>query len=443
MVNISPAVVEHTDVVVIGGGPAGATVSTLIAQKGYKVSLYEREKFPRFHVGESLIPETYWTLKRLNMLDKMKSSSFVKKRSVQFVTSNGKASAPFYFEDNNPHECSQTWQVVRSEFDLLMLNNARAHSVDAHEGARVLDVLFENDQAVGIRVRTEDGVNREIRARVVVDASGQSGMLMNRLKLRTWDPVLNKGAIWTYWQNCHKDTGRDEGATVILQTTDRKGWFWYIPLHDNRASVGIVAPFDDLFQGRGSHEQTYQEEVAKCVGVAERLAGAERVTGYFATRDFSYRCNRVAGPGWVLVGDAFGFLDPLYSSGLMLALKSGEMAADGISEALAANDSSEDRLGAWGPALNRGIDRIRRLVCEFYEGFNFGNFVRNYPEMKGRITDLLIGDFFSEKVDEVWEPMETTYAEGRAVPLSWDSGTAPEIAASKMNELVLPDGQRL
>ncbi|MGV2333447.1 MAG UNVERIFIED_CONTAM: hypothetical protein LVR18_04725 [Planctomycetaceae bacterium] len=144
----------------------------------------------------------------------------------------------------------------------------------------------------------------------------------------------------------------------------------------------------------------------------------------------------------MLVGDAFGFLDPLYSSGLMLALKSGEMAADGITEALAADDLSEERLGAWGPALNQGIDRIRRLVCEFYEGFNFGHFVRNYPEMKGRITDLLIGDFFSEKVDEVWGPMETTYAEGRSVPVSWDSGTAPEIAASKMNELVLPDGQR-
>ncbi|MFM7058205.1 MAG: NAD(P)/FAD-dependent oxidoreductase [Planctomycetota bacterium] len=442
MVNIAPAVVEQTDVVVIGGGPAGATVSTLVAQKGYRVALYERDKFPRFHVGESLIPETYWTLKRLNMLDKMKSSSFVKKRSVQFVTSNGKASAPFYFEDNNPHECSQTWQVVRSEFDLLMLNNAREHGVDAHEGARVMDVLFEEDRAVGIRVRTEDGVLREVRAKVVVDASGQSGMLMNRLKLRTWDPVLNKGAIWTYWQNCHRDMGRDEGATVILQTTDRKGWFWYIPLHDNRASVGIVAPFDDLFKGRGSHEQTYQEEVAKCAGVAERLAGADRVAGYFATRDFSYRCDRVAGPGWVLVGDAFGFLDPLYSSGLMLALKSGEMAADGIVDALAADDYSEARLGSWGPTLNRGIDRIRRLVCEFYEGFNFGAFVRNYPQMKGRITDLLIGDFFSEKVDEVWAPMETTYAEGRMVPVSWNSGTDPEIAANKLNELVLPDGAR-
>src|SRR6516164_10118162 len=118
-------------VVVIGGGPAGATVSTLIAQQGWKVQLFEREHFPRFHIGESLIPETYWVLKRLNMLEKMKRSHFQKKFSVQFVNAQGKLSAPFYFWDNKPHECSQTWQVVRSEFDQMMLNNAREHGVDA------------------------------------------------------------------------------------------------------------------------------------------------------------------------------------------------------------------------------------------------------------------------------------------------------------------------
>ena len=141
-----------SDVVVVGGGPAGATVSTLLAQQGVSVELFEREKFPRFHIGESLIPETYWVLKRLNMLEKMQRSHFVKKYSVQFVNSSGRNSAPFYFWDNKPHECSQTWQVVRSEFDQMMLDNAREHGVRVHEEVRVLEVLFESGRAVGVRL---------------------------------------------------------------------------------------------------------------------------------------------------------------------------------------------------------------------------------------------------------------------------------------------------
>src|SRR5580698_6799752 len=163
---------QQIPVVVIGGGPAGSTVSTLLAQQGHRVVLLERDHFPRFHIGESLIPETYWVLKRLNMLDKMKQSHFVKKHSVQFVGQSGRLSEPFYFLDHKPHECSQTWQVLRSEFDKMMLDNAREHGVDAQEGVRVLEVLFDGDRATGVRIIAEDGSTREIRAQVVVDASG-------------------------------------------------------------------------------------------------------------------------------------------------------------------------------------------------------------------------------------------------------------------------------
>lgn len=432
-----PAAGSSPDVVVIGGGPAGSTVSTLIAQRGYKVQLFERETFPRYHIGESLIPETYWVLQRLNMLPKMQGSRFVKKFSVQFVNARGKESAPFYFWDNKPHECSQTWQVVRSEFDQLMLENAREHGVEAYEGARVLDVLLDGERAVGIVLQTPQGP-REIRARVVVDASGQSGLLMNKLKLRTWDPVLNKGAIWTYWEGAYRDSGKDEGATVVIQTPDRKGWFWYIPLHGNKVSVGVVKPFDELFKGRGSHEQVYEEEIAACPAVQDRIADARRMTGYFATRDYSYRCSRVAGDGWVMVGDAFGFLDPLYSSGVLLALKSGEMAADAIVDGLESGDLSAASLGRWEAALNRGIDRMRRLVCEYYDGFSFGDFMREHPELRGTVTDLLIGDLFEDKVDKVWQPLEAMYPPGKQRPGRWNDPAAAATSQPRQNELFLP-----
>jgi flavin-dependent dehydrogenase len=366
----------------------------------------------------------------------------VKKYSVQFVNAHGKESAPFYFWDNKPHECSQTWQVVRSEFDKLMLENAREHGVEAHEGVHVLDVPFEGDRARGVAIKDADGVRREVRASVVVDASGQAALLQNRFKLRLWDPILNKGAIWTYWEGAYRDAGRDEGATMVLQTAGRSGWFWYIPLHNDIVSVGVVAPFDYLFKGRAGHEQTYVEEVDRCPAVKQRVSSGRRVTGYFATRDYSYRSRQVAGDGWVLIGDAFGFLDPLYSSGVLLALRSGEMAADAIAEGLARGDTSAAQLGQWGPLFNEGVDRMRRLVCEYYNGFSFGQFVKKYPQLQGTVTDLLIGDLFTDRVDKVWEPMESMYEPGRAPIPSWQEGMPPERAQSKANELVLPDGRR-
>jgi flavin-dependent dehydrogenase len=427
---------DTVDVAVIGGGPAGSTAATVLAQRGVKVRLFERDTFPRFHIGESLIPETYWVFKRLNMLDKMKQSAFTKKYSVQFVNAQGKMSAPFYFHDNKPHECSQTWQVVRSQFDAMMLDNAREHGVDVRQPARVLEVLFEGDRAVGVKVQ-KDGGTEEVRARVVVDASGQSTMLQNRFKLRQWDPVLNKGAIWTYWKGAYRDTGRDEGATVVIQTPNKMGWWWYIPQHDDTISVGVVGPFDYLFKGRGSHEQVYQEEMDACPEITRRLAVGTRSAGYYATKDYSYRSSKVAGDGWVLIGDAFGFLDPLYSSGVLLALKSGELAADAIADALAAGDTSETQLGRWGEAFNKGVDRMRRLVCEYYDGFSFGKFVKSYPHLKNKVTDLLIGDLFDDHVDEVWEPLETLYAEDKKPIPKWSEGAPPE-ADQKVNELYLP-----
>ncbi len=411
-------------VIVIGGGPSGTTTATLIAKQGYRVQLFEREKFPRYHIGESLIPETFWVLDKLDMLPKMRDTRFVKKHSVQFVTEKGKLSEPFYFYDNKPHECSQTWQVYRQEFDQMMLDNAREHGVDVHEETRVLDVLFEGKKAVGVKIVGKDGVEREVRADVVVDAAGQSCIIQDRFGLREWDPVLKKAAVWTYWKGAYRDVGRDEGATIVMQTQGKQGWFWYIPLHDDVLSVGVVAPYDYLFVNRETKdlEKIYFEEVAKCPGLQPRIANAERIQPFRAAKEYSYRSKEVAGDGWVLVGDAFGFLDPLYSSGVLLALKSGALAADAVCNGLKSGDTSAATLGAWGPDFMAGMDRMRRLVCEFYDGFSFGRFVKRNPHLKGHLTDLLIGDLFTDKVDDVIAPMNELRAEMEAAAAA---ATAP------------------
>lgn len=207
---------------------------------------------------------------------------------------------------------------------------------------------------------------------------------------------------------------------MVMQTRGKRGWFWYIPLHDDLLSVGVVAPYDYLFVDRSTKdlEALYFEEVAKCPGVQPRIAHAERAAPFRAAKEYSYRSQKVAGDGWVLVGDAFGFLDPLYSSGVLLALKSGAFAADAICEGLAKGDTSERQLGIWGPDFIAGMDRMRRLVCEFYDGLSFGRFVRKHPEQKGLVTDVLIGDLFDSEVDRLWPLMDALRAEEAAIARS-------------------------
>jgi geranylgeranyl reductase family protein len=392
------------EVIVIGGGPAGATAATLLAQHGRSVVLLERERFPRYHIGESLIPETFWVLERLGVLPELRGGRFVEKHSVQFISEHGRVSEPFYFADYKPHESSRTWQVTRDAFDKLLLDNARRHGVEVREGVRVLEVLFEAGRAVGVRAVDEAGEERTIHSDVVVDAAGQSSLIPDRLGLREWDATLKKSAIWTYWRGARREPGRDAGATLVMQTAGKAGWFWYIPLADDVVSVGVVADHSHLFVDGGSKdlERIYHDQVARCPGVQPRIAGAERVSPYRAAKEYSYRSKQVAGDGWVLVGDALGFLDPLYSSGILLALRSGAVAADAIAAALERGDTSSAALGSWGPQYLAGMDRMRRLVCGFYDGLNFGHLVRQHAVSKPLITDILIGDIFKGDIDALW-----------------------------------------
>ena len=405
-----PAVDSQYDVIVIGGGPAGSTVATLVSQAGYRTLLLERSEAPRFHVGESLVPETYWSLKRLGVLEQLKQSAFPKKYSVQFVTEQGKESQPFYFDQYKDHESSQTWQVIRSEFDAMLLENAKTNHVVVRTDASALDVVFEDQVATGVKVRFQteaeaDHTTRILNCKIVVDASGQSAFLMNRLGLKIADPHLKQGSIWTYFQDAYRDEGKDEGATIILQTEGKQSWFWYIPLPDNQVSVGCTGRLDYLFGSqKGTHEEIFMREVERCPGMKRRLATGERVTNFFTTKDFSYRTKQASGPGWVLAGDACGFIDPVYSTGVLLAFKSGEMVADAIVAALQEENLTQEKLGAWYPEYAAGVELFRKLVYAFYApGFSFGSFLKMHPQYRSNLIDLLIGDAFKEGVGEIFD----------------------------------------
>ena len=386
---------EH-DVIVIGGGPGGAAAATLVAQRGHRTLLLERTAEPKFKIGESLMPATWWTLERMGMIPKLKESHFPRKYSVQFFGKTGKASSPFYFQETDPHESSVTWQVLRSEFDALLLDNAREHGVEVRRGAGVKDVLFERERAVGVKL--DDGTT--LSCKVVVDATGRSALLGRKLGLMVPDPELRKASLFTHFEGALRDPGIDEGATLVLHTDDASGWFWYIPLPEDRVSVGVVGSIEQLVSNRssgrsGDPQAVFDEEVERCPALKPRLENARQVMPVQVLRDFSYRSSRIAGDGWVLVGDAFGFLDPIYSSGVFLALKSGELAADSIHAALEAGDPSAARLGAHGPEFLAGMEAMRKLVYAFYEpDFSFAKFLAQHPGCRNDLIHLLVGNVF-------------------------------------------------
>jgi flavin-dependent dehydrogenase len=391
------------DAVIIGGGPAGSTTGALLAQAGRRVALFERAQGPRFHIGESLQPMTYWTLQRLGVLERLKQSSFPRKYSVQFFTHDGKTTRPFYFFLSNPHESAITWQVWRADFDEMLLTNAQQKGCHVQRGAHVTDVMFDGQRAVGVRVRLGDADPIDVRARVVVDASGQSSILANRLRLRVTNEQLRQASIWSYFRGARRDPGIDGGATLIFSTRGKHAWFWFIPLPDEITSVGVVSSLDFLLGDGAPTPDVFDEQLEECPRLKERLADAQRVQPFRVTRDYSYMTSRGAGDGWVLVGDAFGFIDPIYSTGLLLALKSGELAADAILDGLRRDELSAEQLGRWQADHRRAVAAFRKLVYAFYSyEFSFGRFIREYPHHYQNLVDLLIGDVYKEGVDAIF-----------------------------------------
>ncbi|MCH5372788.1 MAG: tryptophan 7-halogenase [Planctomycetes bacterium] len=406
---------DHYDCAVLGGGPAGCAAAAIIAESGFSTLLIERERVPRFHVGESLMPESYWTLKRLGVLEKMKASDFVRKLSVQFVSHTGKESQPFFFREHDPRECSQTWQVERADFDKLLFDNAAEKGADCRDKTRALAVHFDGDRARGLTLQTDDGRQHEVSSKVVIDATGQQALIANSLGIRVDDPCLRKAAIWGYYRHARRDDGENGGATIILHTSEKQSWFWFIPLSNSVTSIGVVGDRDYLLKGRGRPADVFEDELVKCPALVERLADAELVSELRAIKEFSYSTQRQAGEGWVLIGDAFGFIDPIYSSGVYFALKSGELAADAVVEGLRRGDTSAAQLGAWVQPFQEGTRWIRQLVDVYYtQEFSLGRFLRDHPEHRGNLTDLLIGRIFHGEAGMIFDDLMPALDEARA-----------------------------
>ncbi len=406
---------SNYDCVVVGGGPAGCSAASIVAENGFSTLLIEREPIPRFHVGESLMPETYWPLQRLGVVDRMRASAFQVKKSVQFVNHDGRESAPFFFRQHDDRECSETWQVRRSDFDQMLFQRAAELGADCHDKTRLIDVLMDDqDRVSGVVIAGADGRRQEIGCRVLVDGTGQQAFLANKLGLKAVDPDLKKAAIWTYYENAYRDEGDNAGATIILNTEAKRCWFWFIPLSDNITSIGCVGDNDYLLKGRGKPADVYAEELAGCPGLIPRLKNANRTEEIRVAKEFSYQTESNAGDGWVLVGDAFGFIDPVYSSGVYFALEMGVRAGDAVVAGLNRGDLSGKQLGCWCESFKSGSQWIRKLVRAFYtEGFSIGRFMKEHPEHQGRVTDLLIGRIFHEGAGDLFPDLDASIERSR------------------------------
>jgi flavin-dependent dehydrogenase len=420
---------EPLDVIIIGAGPAGTSAATLLAGHGHRVLVLEREKFPRYHVGESLIPFTFHPLRRLGLIDRMRESAFVKKYSVQFVAPSGQASQPFYFFNRYDRDTvAQTWQVLRSEFDQLLLDHARAQGAQVREETVVEALLEEGGRVTGVRVRDQAGQSHELRARITLDCSGKESFAAVRHRWRTKDPYLNKVAVWTYYEGALRDEGIDAGATTVAMIPG-KGWFWYIPQHQDRVSVGVVADGKYLTRGGVKDPRTiFEREVGENRWIEQHLAAGRQTGPHYLTSEYSFHSRHCGREGLLLVGDAFCFLDPVFSSGLMLALKSGVMAADAVHEGLVAGDLSPARFASYGAVLRAGIENMRKLVYAFYHpNFSFRQLTDKYPELAGDITDCLSGDL-NKDFSRLWAAVREFAPVPDALP--YGAPLVPEPAAA-------------
>jgi flavin-dependent dehydrogenase len=344
------------DIIVVGGGPGGSTAATFLAQKGFSVLLLERERFPRFQIGESLLPFNNDLLDRLGITDQLAAGDFTPKYGAEFITGDGKLNTVFRFDLNLEPKYQRTFQVTRSEFDTVLLRNAAKHGVDVREACGVASVDLRDPQLA--IVTTTSGERFE--SRFVVDASGHSALLGNRAKSDIAE--LRSVAVFSQWRGVERFPGKRGGNTIVVVLRD--AWFWLIPITSEIMSVGLVADREHVKACGLRPEQLLERTIAETPWLAERMRDAVRVDDVRTRKDFSYAIDHIAGENFAMVGDAAGFLDPIFSTGVYMAMKGAGIAADAIEQKL--RRGSMRGLQRYEREFQRAFRRYLRFVSNFY-----------------------------------------------------------------------------
>lgn len=382
------------DVIVIGGGPAGCTAAIALAERGWRVLLCEKEQHPRFHIGESLLPLNLPILKRLGVLDEV-SQIGVRKPAADFLGDAGKHNR-FRFDRALDVVADHAFQVRRDQFDHLLFQRAAAAGAETREGctASAIERLADGRMQVKLDVQGEVG---ETTARYVIDASGRDTLMGRQQRVKQAHPRHRSAAIYAHYRGVERRPGEDAGNISIYRLAH--GWMWMIPLPDNVMSVGAVCTPDYLKQRRGDLDQFLRDTVCAHPEAARRMQGAEPASEAEATGNYSYLCSRIAGPGWVMVGDAYAFVDPIFSSGVFLAMHGAEKAADMVDQCL----RQPRQEAALQRAYQRHIDRGLRTFSWFIERFTspvmkelFEN-PNNTWQIEQAVISMLSGDVFDNK----------------------------------------------
>lgn len=352
---------EIYDVAIIGGGPAGSTAAALLAEKGRRVLVLEREKFPRFHIGESLLPYSMGAFERLGVREKLDAMA-IRKIGGEIATATGSHSVKFLFKDGFRLKHHRAYQVVRADFDKLLLDNAAARGAEVREETTVESLGFDAE-GVTLSVKPQAGPAGYIRARYLLDCSGRNAVVGTQFHLKHSYAHLQKFSIYAHFDGMPRDCTPDGSYTHLVRGEDH--WFWIIPVGPDRTSVGVVMDTSAFKALRKTPAQTLEEYLAQGE-MARRMGDAVRVSPVYSTGDYSYRNSTLAGERWLLAGDAAGFIDPIFSTGVFLAIMSGEKAADIFHKILDQPAARPAEFRRYERRLNRVMDTYLRFVTAWY-----------------------------------------------------------------------------